>query len=323
MIQRITELTEDEKGARAVITLVADLEGDGVPGDSQLEGNEEEIKSYDQVIRIDQLRHANRHKGRIADQKSVVRFRENSRNVLAYWLSDRLDQLAFLTLSGESYTLKTDGTARVGSQLSQLDFAADVTAPSANRYRNWQGASQAVGVLAAGNTAETTLLDPSWNMLIEAKAYAQNNFIRPLRGEMGEELYNVFMTPDGMAKLKRDPDFREAQKDAMQRGASNPLFKGASVWPVDGMNIYTYRHVFHADTWGAGAALGQAVLFCGAQAAGFADIGMPTWVEKRFDYDNQPGISAGKICGLLKPVFRALVTGTDEDFGVLRINTLR
>jgi hypothetical protein len=98
MIQRITELKKDEKGARAVITLLADLEGDGVAGDRTLEGNEEAMKSYDQVIRIDQLRHANRHEGRMADQKSVLDFRKNSKNVLAYWLADRIDQMAFLTL---------------------------------------------------------------------------------------------------------------------------------------------------------------------------------------------------------------------------------
>ena len=88
LIQHVTELKKSEKGARAVITLLADLEGDGVAGDRTLEGNEEAMKSYDQVIRIDQLRHANRHEGRMADQKSVVEFRNNSRDVLAYWLAD-------------------------------------------------------------------------------------------------------------------------------------------------------------------------------------------------------------------------------------------
>src|SRR3546814_10965271 len=77
LIQHVTELKKSEKGARAVITLLADLEGDGVAGDRTLEGNEEAMKSYDQVIRIDQLRHANRPEGRMADQKSVVEFRNN------------------------------------------------------------------------------------------------------------------------------------------------------------------------------------------------------------------------------------------------------
>ena len=65
-------------------------------------GNEEPIKAYDQVIRIDQLRNANRLEGRLADQKSIVNFRTTSRDVLAYWAADRVDQLAFLTLSVSS-----------------------------------------------------------------------------------------------------------------------------------------------------------------------------------------------------------------------------
>jgi hypothetical protein len=109
MVQRIPELTKDEKGARAVITLVADLVGEGVAGDNTLEGNEEAMKSFDQVIRIDQLRHANQHLGRMADQKSVVNFREQSRDKLAYWIGDRMDQIAFLTLTGVSYAFKNTG----------------------------------------------------------------------------------------------------------------------------------------------------------------------------------------------------------------------
>ena len=89
MIQHITELKKTEKGARAVITLLADLEGDGIAGDRTLEGNEEAMKSMDQVIRIDQLRNATRHEGKMADQKSVVNFRENARDKLAYWVADR------------------------------------------------------------------------------------------------------------------------------------------------------------------------------------------------------------------------------------------
>jgi hypothetical protein len=117
VIQHITELSKTEKGARAVITLIADMEGDGVVGDRTLVGNEEALKSYDQVIRIDQMRNATSHEGRMAEQKSVVSFREQARDKLAYWLSDRIDQLAFLTLSGRSYGLTNSGAVRVGSDL--------------------------------------------------------------------------------------------------------------------------------------------------------------------------------------------------------------
>jgi N4-gp56 family major capsid protein len=331
MIQRITELTKDERGARAVITLVADLEGDGVAGDRTLEGNEEANKAYDQVIRIDQLRHANIHEGRMAEQKSVVKFRENSRDVLAYWLADRSDQMAFLTLSGVAYTSKTNGATRVGSDLPYLDYAADVTVPTSNRLRQWDegtkslvASSQASLVNGAIGTGDYA----SWNMLVEAKAYAKDNFIKPIRGAEGMEVYNVFMTPRGLAKLKLDTDFLAAYRNAMARSDNNPLFKGMDVIYVDGLAIREYRHVYNTvglgsgSKWGAsGTVDGQRVLLCGAQAMGYADIGTPEWVEKGFDYDNQQGISVGKIMGMKKPVFHSQVTNQDEDFGVLCIDT--
>lgn len=328
MVQRITELKESEKGARAVITLVADLEGDGVAGDRTLEGNEESMVSRDQVIRIDQLRHANRHEGRIADQKSVVTFRENSRDVLSYWLSDRMDQLSFLSAAGVSYAFNTNGSARVGSDLINLEFAADVTAPTTNRHLILQG-GVLTPVSAGGSEASITAGDtPSWRMLVEAKAFAKDNFIRPIRDAEGMEMYNVFMTPQAIAKLKLDPDFLAAWKDAMPRSANNPLFKGMPVIYVDGLAIYEYRHVYNvvgapvgSKFGAAGDVNGQRALFCGAQSLGFADIGDPYWVEKEFDYKNQPGISLGKMCGLKKPVFHSQVTNQDEDFGLMVVST--
>ena len=326
MIQRVTELTKSEKGTRAVITLVADLEEDGVAGDDQLEGNEEAIRAYDQVIQIDQLRQANRHKGRLADQKSVVNFREQSRDVLAYWLADRMDQLAFLTLSGVAYTYKTNGASRSGSSLQNLEYAADVTAPSTNRFFRWDDTTG----LEAGDTSAVVSTDtPTWAMLVELKARAKELYIRGIKGPGGQEFYHVFMNPRGMAKLRQDADYLANVRNAGVRGSSNELFKGTDTVMVDGLFIHEYRHVFDTlgatsgvDKWGAGNDVdGQRVIFAGAQALGMADIGSPTWVEKGFDYDNQQGISVGKIFGFLKPVFRAVTTTTDEDHGLLVCDT--
>src|SRR5210317_2178610 len=139
MIQRVTELTKSEKGTKAVITLLADMTGDGITGDNTLEGNEEALRAYDLTIELDQLRFANRVAGRLADQKSVVNFRETSRDALAYAIADRMDQLAFLTLSGVAYTHKTNGALRptsatAGHELVDLEFASDVSAPTSARH---------------------------------------------------------------------------------------------------------------------------------------------------------------------------------------------
>lgn len=316
MIQRITELKKSEKGARAVITLVADLEGDGVVGDNTLENNEEALTSYDQVIQIDQLRHGNRHKGRMADQKSVVNFREQSRDKLAYWIADRLDQLAFLTLSGVSYSYNPDGTLRVGSQLPQLAFASDVVAPSTNRHLRWDASTY----LTAGNTANVAAEDtPTYRMIVDLKAYAKEHYVRGIpNGD--DEMFHLFLTPTAFAKLRMDPDFLANVRQGQARGPANELFKGSSSLMVDGVMVHEFRHVFHSTTWGGGSISGCRGLFCGAQALGMADIGNAYWDEEGFDYGNQQGISIGKIAGLLKPQFPAKKTGTTEDFGVIAID---
>jgi N4-gp56 family major capsid protein len=331
MIQHVTELKKTEKGARAVLTLLTDLEGDGIAGDRQLEGNEEQLKSYDRVIRIDQLRNANRNEGRLADQKTVVNFRENSRDKLAYWISDRIDQIAFLTMAGLSYTTRNSAvglaSGRTGSDLPFLEFASDVVAPSSKRFGRWNGTSKLMewgtgtGSVAAADT-------PTYAMLVQAKAYAKDNYIRGIKEKGGEEVYHVFFSPQAMSKLKLDPDYLANLRWARTRGEDNPIFTG-DVVKLDGLYLHEYRHVPNTrltptgSKYGStGAVDGCQILFAGAQALGMADIGIPEWNEKGFDYENSQGISIAKILGFLKPQFYTQYSGgTTEDFGVMSLYT--
>jgi N4-gp56 family major capsid protein len=315
MIQKVDELKKTEKGARAVITLLHDLEGDGIAGDRTLEGNEEAMRTGEQVIRIDQLRHASRHEGRMADQKSIVEFRNNAKDALAYWLAERVDQMAFLALSGVPFTKKNDGTDRVGSDLPYLEFASDVTAPTSKRVFQWDATN---GLVANGAMSNIIAADtPTWNMFIELKAYAKTNYIRGIKENGGEETYHVFLTPQAMAKLKKDADYVANLRNAQVRADGNPLFTGATV-KIDGLYIHEYRNVYHGALGAANAQACQ-MLFCGAQALGMADLGNPTWVEEEFDYGNQQGISVQKMLGFLKPKFYSQAQGTTEDFGVVSV----
>lgn len=87
-----------------IMFLVADLVGDGVVGDNEREGMEEDMQSYEQIITIDLISHGVKNKGKMSEQKTVIKFREHAKDKLSYWLANRLDQLAFLTMSGISYT---------------------------------------------------------------------------------------------------------------------------------------------------------------------------------------------------------------------------
>jgi N4-gp56 family major capsid protein len=338
MIQRITELTRSDKGTRAVLTLLADMTGDGVTGDNTLEGNEEALRSYDITIELDQLRFANRIAGRLADQKSVVNFRETSRDALAYAMADRMDQLAFLTLAGVAYTHKTNGALRptsatTGLELVDLEFASDVSAPTSARHLRTDG-----DLLVAGDTTALESTDViKYRHIVDLKAFAKDNYIRGIRGAGNEEIFHMFVTPKQMADLKLDSDFLANVRNAGIRGPNNQLFAGTSSLMVDGVMIHEFRHVFNtagATTgtsseagdpgykWGADADVeGARALFCGAQALGMADIGLPEIVEDTFDYENQAGISIGKIFGLRKPKFNSDVSGSVQDFGVICLDT--
>lgn len=338
MIQRITELTRSDKGTRAVLTLLADMTGDGVTGDNTLEGNEEALRSYDITIELDQLRFANRIAGRLADQKSVVNFRETSRDALAYAMADRMDQLAFLTLAGVAYTHKTNGALRptsgtAGLELVDLEFASDVSAPTSDRHLRVDGND-----LLAGDTTALVATDViKYRHIVDLKAFAKDNYIRGIRGAGNEEIFHMFVTPKQMADLKLDSDFLANVRNAGIRGPNNQLFAGTSSLMVDGVMIHEFRHVFNtagattgtsaeAGTagykWGANADVnGARALFCGAQALGMADIGLPEIVEDTFDYENQAGISIGKIFGLRKPKFNSDVSGSVQDFGVICLDT--
>ena len=331
MVQRITDLTKSDKGTKAVITLLADMTGDGVTGDNTLEGNEESLRAFDITIQLDQLRFANRLAGRLADQKSVVNFRENSRDALAYAIADRIDQLAFLTLSGVAYTEKTNGASRntsatTGHELADLEFASDVSAPTTNRHRRWD----ATNGLVAGDTSAVVAADTlAYKCIVETKAYAKDNYIRGVRGPGGEEMFYMFVTPQQMADLKLDSDFLANVRQASLRGPQNQLFSGTSSLMVDGVMISEFRHVYNTsgatsgtDKWGSGSDVnGARALFCGAQALAMADIGLPEIVEESFDYGNQQGISIGKIFGLRKPKYNSDYNGSVEDFGVIAVDT--
>jgi N4-gp56 family major capsid protein len=328
VIQKITELTKTERGTRAVMTLVADLEGDGVAGDSRLKDREEKIKAFDKVIQIDQLRNANKSEGRMAEQKSIVKFRETSRDVLAYWLADRIDQLAFLTLGGISYAFKPNGATRPSAELGRLAFAADVVAPSSKRVYRWTGGSTNTLTEGGASSAVASGDVPKWKLFVDLKAAMKDQYIRGIKEEGGNEFYHVFMAPRAMAALKMDSDYMLNLRHAQERGDKNPLFSGSTV-KLDGFYFHEFRHV--PTTLGAGSGSkyggsgtvdGSQIIVCGAQALGMVDLGTPEWTEEYDDYENQSAVAVAKMFGLLKPKFNSIYAGnTEQDFGAVSVYT--
>lgn len=319
MIQIIKELTKTEKGDQAIIQLVADLVEDGVIGDNEREGNEEAMQSYSQVISLDLLTHSVRNKGKLADQRTVINFREQGRDKLSYWLANRTDQLAFLTLSGIGFAYKNNGADRINSPFPQLSFAADVKAPTAKRSLMWDGTS--LQQSNTGSIANTYL--PNYRMIVDLIAYAKEHYVRPLM-DGGKQYFVLLIAPGTLAALKKEPDYQRAVVAvATKAGTDSPWFTGATV-TVDGAVlhehnlVYTTKGAAAGKKWGAGGNVnGTRTLLCGAQAMGMVDLGAPDWVEKLFQYDSQQGINVDKMIGLLKPQFHSIYDDSVEDHGVV------
>lgn len=322
VIQRVTELTRTEKGEQVIMHLLADLVDDGVIGDNEREGNEEEMMTYTDTITIDLISHGVRQKGKLAEQKTVVRFREHARDRLAYWLANRMDQLAFLTLSGIDYTYNNDGSTRTSTAFSQLAFANDVSAPTANRHYRWDKTSG----LVAGDTSAVEADDVlTYEAIVDIVTKAKTNYIKPLMAG-GKEYYVAFIRPEGIAQLKKDADYQRAVITGLERSKQNPFFTGGTV-TVDGLVLHEHRLVFNTkgatapNKWGAsGDVDGSRMLVCGSQALGMADLGAPEWAEKWFNYNSSPGVNVDKMFGLLKPKYHSIYSNSVEDFGVMAVD---
>lgn len=322
MIQRITDLTKTEKGERVVMQLVADLVEDGVIGDNQREGNEEAMQAYAQEITIDLISHQVRNKGKLAEQKTVLNFRKLGKDRLAYWLSNRIDQLVMLNLAGVSYAYNNDGSPRPAkSPFANLAFAEGNQTLTAKRHLMWNGTS----LSTSDTTTVTTDYIPSYKMIVDLIAYAKDHYVKPLM-DGGKEYYVLLVKPGTLAALKKDPDYQRAIIGALPRSKDNPFFTGGVV-TIDGAVIHEHRLVYSTTgaaaglKWGAGGNVnGTRTVLAGAQALGMADIGPAEWDEEYFDYKTKQGISIDKMFGLLNPQFYSIYDKSVEDFGKITVD---
>jgi N4-gp56 family major capsid protein len=320
VIQRVTKLSETERGLECVMQLVQDLQGDGVVGDNELDGNEEALVNDAQVIRIDQLRNGTKSKGAMAEQATVIRFRATSKEKLSFWISDKLDELMFLTLSGRAYTLKTNGATRTSSQLPSLRFSADVAAASTNRI-----------IHAGSATSEGTLTSSdkmSWATVVRARTLAERKRLRPIRGG-GKGYFCMVISSEQRRDLVLDPTYQTIVRSAEKPGSDNKLFTGAMA-VIDGVVIYSHNKVFNtsgltsSNKWGSGGLIdGAQAIMLGAQAGGIATLGNMFWNESdKTDYQNRPGIGVGRKIGMLKPQFKSVYdSNAREDFGTIAVKT--
>jgi N4-gp56 family major capsid protein len=304
-IQMLTD-TQKGPGDRIRVGLRMQLSGAGIEGDSTLEGNEEALSVYTDDLLINQLRHAVRSQGKMSEQRIPFSVREEARQGLTDWWSDRIDTALFNQLAGN--TGQTD-TRYTGHNAT--------IAPTSST--NWVFANGSLGVsnetqvasASASNIFKLSMIDA----LVE-KAKTNSPMIRPIKVD-GKDKYLMFLHPYQVTDLRQNTNsgqWLDINKAVYQGSkASNPIYDG-SLGEYNGVILHESTRV---PTVTSGV---YRAIFMGSQAGviGFGQDGSPnkaSWHEELFDYGNQLGVEAGMIWGAKKAVFNS------ADFGVIVLST--
>ena len=322
-VHYVNDLTRTARGDKCIMHIVLDLENDGVFGKDVLDGREEALEADTIEIAIDKMRHGTRRDGEISEQKTVIRFREQAKDTLSYWMANKVDEMFFLTAAGRAWTTRLDGSTRSGpgQELSKHASATYVTAPTSGR-QVFPGTVTATSGLAASDKM-------SWAVLLKAKTHAIEKKIKPIM-VAGKPCYIVLVSPRQARDLKQDATYLAAVQQAGPRNIkSNPLFTGA-IAMVDGLIIYEHHKVpttlglASGSKWGSGGLIeGAQAILMGSQAVGFARVGTPAWKEDNSkDYEDKPGIAYEMMLGFVKTVFKSRSdSNTDQDFSIISIYT--
>lgn len=310
-----------QKGDRIIFGLTTKI-GGGVTGDSELEGNETVVNSYDESVLIDQIRNAVRLTGKLDEQKVAYNMRMDAKDKLAIWKQEFIERQLFMKMGGVTETDLTDvggttySTYATWSNSATPVPTADEGAGTGSRYI----CTDASGL---DSLAATDILTVSFITRAKVKAQLASPKIQPLRID-GQDYYVMFVHPWQAADLKTASNsvWAQAQRDAQVRGDSNPIFTGAlGVW--DGVILHEHEYVPTVQSGSNFDTAGQAAgarafrsLLCGRQAVSFAECENPNgWVEETFDYKNKVGFETGLIGGIQKNTFNSL------DYAVISVDS--
>ena len=305
---QILDDTQKGPGDQITIGLRMLLNGDGVQGDGSLEGQEESLTTYHFSIVIDQLRHAVRSAGKMSEQRVPFSLREEARQGLQDWWSDRLDTSFFNQLCG--FTAQKD-TRYTGNQPTLEADEKHILRPE--NIKEDEG-------LKSENVFTLEMIDKA----VE-RAKTLTPMIRPLRLN-GENKYVMFLHPYQVTSLRSHThkgQWLDIQKAALSGGkiSDNPIYTGA-LGEYNGVILHEAPRI----TRGVNSKSNNAVenvrraVLCGAQSLVMAfgqnyGENKVSWIEESFDYDNQLGVSAGMIFGLKKTKVN------DKDFATIIVPT--
>lgn len=224
----ITQKTEllGKPGDLIHVQVTDPLSGNGQSGDTAtLIGNEEKLSTSEIKVATELKRHAVRVNRR-ANKKSIVELRAEATMRLAEWGESKMDAMRFAAYTGLT-------SAALPAALAAEAYTPNVyvvaTADSAND---------------AGTTVGDTREDVAVGDVLTVKALQiiklrlTNQLAKAVIVD-GFPHYALVTHPNATFQLKQESRYESWVRDAMQRGESNPFFRGALA-VIDG--VVTFEH---------------------------------------------------------------------------------
>jgi len=266
-IIRKDELTKNSAGDTIHVQTISLLTGAGITSDTgNLTGNEEELSLGQITVTVSILAHAVKWT-KYANEQALFNIRTAAQNALSIWLADKMDAKIFTIFGTE--------------QTTNILYAGNATS---------------VGSLDASDILSTTTLDK-----IKVKLEMQRAL--PIRTADGNKYFIIVIHPYDAYNLRQDTTWLQVQREAQQRGDSNPIFTGA-------MGIYNGMIVRISENVANSASKSKLIAF-GGEAMIRAYGQLPAWLEQRDDYARKIGIGTDVVYGCkLGPTANSLIVNT-------------
>jgi N4-gp56 family major capsid protein len=314
VIQVKEELTKDV-GDKVTFSLISRLTGDGVEGDNELEGNEENLGNYPCSVEVNQLRNGV-VVGAHEKIKTKIDLLNAAKMMLKLWAMEKLRDLCIARL----FSPVTDGlTTYTAATEAQKDAWAVANNPDTGNQRILFGAAKAnysgdhsTDLANIDGTAD----DAHQNIIRLLKRLAQgaDPHIRPVvvpskPAEVGGERFFALMGSLPFRDL--EANYSTVQQNAGVRGDQNRLFAGGSI-KVGNVICLEIPEMDRLSTAGgcllenvgdSGTTEVEPIFFCGAQALLLAWAKRMSAKTDEWDYQNKRGVAVAETRGCVKSTF--------------------
>ncbi|MEY2961955.1 MAG: hypothetical protein RLZ60_1785 [Pseudomonadota bacterium] len=314
MIQVKEDLTK-KPGDSVTFTLVNRLTGAAKGENDTLEGAEEDVDLRSHIVTVREYSHAVKF-SKFEAQKTAIQLRQAHRDVLMDWNME-LDRDNIISALGSINGVAYASASEAAKDAWLADNADRVLFGAAKSNNSGNDHSASLANVDASNDKLTA----SAVTLMKRMAKQANPKIRPIKPKgkiSGSDSYILFAPTEMVRDLAADTTFVSANREARQRGLSNPLFSGAD-YVYENVYIYEIEDIPSLGAVGDSSAVVRPCYLCGAQALGMAWAMRPQTVEEEFDYKRKTGLAIKQWYKVEKMRFGAGLDDTDDpkDHGVL------